>query len=209
MESVDLATLKGLLDHDLETGTVSGRAVLDRFRVIDEESRKTAAYLDHRYAPFYYHLGKRIRPKSLMEIGFTLGLLAGPFFVSCKTVERFVGFKEPSKDFLPTRLGKANIRQVFKGQAEYCVGNLYDSEFAHIFSPNSWDCIILNDETVYDKHLEYLDAVWPCLSEGGLIVAEYIDRHAPAGDAFLAFCESKNRRPQVFATRYGTGIVQK
>lgn len=209
MQPVDLHELKSRLDHDLEGQTVSGRTILDRLRVIDEESRKTAAYLDHRYAPFYYHLGKYIRPKSLMEIGFTLGLLSCSFLTSCKTVEEFCGFKEPSQDFLPLRLGRANVRLVFKGNASFHVGNPYDQHLSHIFSPNSWDCIILNDETVYDKHLEYLDVVWPCVSEHGLIVAEYIDRHAPARDAFFAFCESKSRQPVVFATRYGTGILQK
>ena len=110
---------------------------------------------------------------------------------------------------MPLRIGKANIKLKFKGEANFYIGSLHDQEFLDTFSPNSWDLVILNDETVYDKHLEYLDAAWPHVSEHGLIVAEYIDRHIPARDAFHAFCKSKNRQPVVFDTRYGTGLLKK
>lgn len=209
MQKVDLTSLAEKLTADLDTGAISGRVLLDRLRLIDESSRKTAAYLDHRYAPFYYHLGKYVVPEAVMEIGFDLGLLSASFFTSCKTAKTFFGYRETSPEYIPTRLGKANVGLRFKGEMVFYTGHLYDEDFLRIFSPNPWDLIILNDETVYDKHLEYLDAVWPHVSEHGLIVAEYIDRHVPARDAFLAFCESKNRQPAVFETRYGTGIMQK
>ena len=207
MKPVDLHSLTVLLNAELNAQVISGRAILDRFRLIDENSRKTAPYLDHKYAPFYYHLGKHIEPQSLVEIGFNLGLLSASLLISCKTIKRFFGYTDNNDTSL--RIGKSNIKIAFKGEAIFHVGDLYDQEFIDIFSPNSWDLIILNDETVYDKHLEYLDAVWPHVSEHGLIIAEYIDRHAPARDAFLAFCESKNRKPVIFETRYGTGILQK
>lgn len=209
MQQLDPQQLAKDINNDLDAQAISGRVLLDRLRLIDEDSRKTAAYLDHRYAPFYYHLGKHIEPKSVIEIGFTLGLLSASLLMSCKTVKQFLGFKSSVPEFVGTRIGKANIRIRFKGEANFYIGSLYDQEFIDIFSPNSWDLVILNDETVYDKHLEYLDAVWPHVSEHGLIVAEYIDRHAPAREAFHAFCESKNRQPVVFETRYGTGILQK
>ena len=209
MNNIDLKTLKSSIDQDLDAQIVSGRILLDRLSVIEDSSRKTAAYLDHKYAPFYYHLGKYTSPDTVVEIGFDLGLLSSSFFSSCKTTKRFFGFKEPSKDFVPTRLGKSNIRMVFRGEAKFYNGSLHEEEFSDVFSPNPWDLVILNEETVYDKHLEYLDAVWPRIGEHGLVIAEYIDRHAPARDAFFAFCESKNRQPIIFETRYGTGILQK
>lgn len=206
---MELETLKNLLDKDLSLLTLSGRSILDRFRVVDDKSRKTAPYLDHRYAPFYYYLGKHIQPKNVMEIGFNLGLLSGSFLISCKTVKNFFGFKLISNNFIPTRLGKSNIKMVFKGNKKFFEGNLYENDFFDEFGKNLWDLIIINDENVYDQHLEYLEIVWPQISENGLIVAEYIHSHKAAGDAFLAFCESKNRQPLIFKTRYGTGIVQK
>ena len=209
MKKTDIQWLTAIMNSELDAGTVSGRVILDRLRLIDEDSRKTAPYLDHRYAPFYYHLGKHIDPLSVMEVGFGLGLLSASFFTSCKSAKRFFGYRESSLDFAPIRIGKSNISLRFKGEAKFYIGSIFDQEFIDIFSPNSWDLVILNDETVYDKHLEYLDAVWPQVSENGLIIAEYIDRHIPARDAFFAFCESKNRKPVVFETRYGTGLLQK
>lgn len=209
MLKYDVNELQSKINLELKSQSVSGRVLLDRFRVIDENSRKTAAYLDPTYSGFYYYLGKHIFPESVMEIGFTLGLLSGTFFTSCKTAKNFFGFKENSSDYSSHRIGKSNIKLQFKKNANFYLGNLYDKEFFDIFSPNSWDLIIINEETIYDKHLEYLDIVWPCLNENGFIIAEYINRHQPARDAFLSFCESKNRQPVMFATRYGTGLLQK
>ena len=209
MDKIDLDELVVFLNDSLKKQTMSGRSILDRFRVIDESSRKTAPYLDPYYAPFYYYLGKYIKPKSLVEIGFDLGLLSSSFLTSCKSVEHFFGYKSSSEEFSSNRIGKSNIKQCFKGKANFYVGNIFDKEFFDIFSLNLQDLIIINDETVYDKHLEYLDVMWSNVSEHGFIIAEYITRHMPAKDAFLSFCESKNRKPAILATRYGTGILQK
>lgn len=209
MQKINPDQLKQSLDTDLCSQRISGRILLDRFSVIEEDSRKTAAYLDHKYASFYYYLGKYVAPISVMEIGFSLGLLSASFFISCRDAKKFLGFKETTSEFVTPRLGKRNIRSVFKKDATFYTGTLYDQEFDKIFSPNSWDLIILNEETVYDKHLEYLEFVWPHVSEHGFVVAEYITRHGPAKDAFFAFAESKNRQPLLFETRYGTGLLQK
>jgi predicted O-methyltransferase YrrM len=209
MIKCDIFDIESDLKKDLNSQTISGKLLLDRFCVIEESSRKTAAYLDHKYAPFYYYLGKYIQPENVMEIGFNLGLLTASFFRSCKTANKFLGFKENSSDYIPVRLGKRNIRLVFKKEINFYVGNLYDQEMEKLFSSENWDLIFLNEETVYDKHLEYLDFVWDRLNEHGLIVSEYITRHTPAKEALFAFCESKNRKPLLFSTRYGTGILQK
>ena len=76
--------LKSLLEEKLNKQLPS-RIFLDRMRVLDEDSRKTSAYNDPKYIPFYYWLGTLIKPKSLVEIGFRLGLFSGNFLKSCKT----------------------------------------------------------------------------------------------------------------------------
>jgi len=209
MQKIDIIELKSKIDTDLSARKISGRTLLDKFCVVDNDSRKTAPYLDYRYAVFYYYLGKYIKPNFVFEAGFDLGLLSCCFLTSCKTVKHFLGYKEIGPDYVPIRLGKRNIRLVFKGETDFFIGRLHDQEFDNIFSPNLWDLTILNCEVNFDRHLEYLDFVWPKVSENGLIIAEYINRHAPAREAFLAFCESKNRIPVLFETRYGTGLLQK
>jgi hypothetical protein len=209
MEKFDIYSFESILNSELNSQTISGRVLLDQFLVIDEDSRKTAAYLDHRYAPFYYHLGKHIKPENVMEIGFNLGLLSSSFFCSCKTAKLFFGFKEKFQEFNSFRIGSSNIKRKFKGKSDFYAGNVYDREFSEIISSVNWDLIFVNEETTYDKHLTYLDSVWTYVGEYGIIVADYIERHKPAKDAFFAFCESKNRKPVVFKTRYGTGLLQK
>lgn len=208
MEKID-SLLVEKINSELEAQVVSGRVLLDRLRLIDEDSRKTAAYLDHKYAPFYYYLGKHFTPSNFMEIGFGLGLLSCSFLTSCKTVQKFFGYKKNSPDFPSIRIGKSNVKLKFKGVADFYIGNTFDQKFIDIFSPNLWDLVIINDETTYDRHLEYLDIVWENLSENGIIAAEYLDRNKFSKDAFFAFCESKNRKPFLFDTRYGTGLLQK
>lgn len=206
---MQLDELKEKLDHDLTAQLVSGSTLLNSMRLLDENSRRTAAYADPNYAPFYLHLGKYFKARNVLEIGFTLGLLSSSYFTSCKNSKYFLGFLERKEEYSSLRLGRSNIKLKFRGDADFYCGKLHDDKFLEKFSPNSWDLTILNEELVYDKHLEYLDFAWPQVSDGGLVVAEYIERHIPAREAFLAFCESKNRTPVFFGTRYGTGILQK
>ena len=159
-----LKEIKANIDKDLNSKLMSGKILLDRFLVIDEQSRKTAPYLDFTYSPFYYYLGKIINPKNVLEIGFNLGLLSGSFFLSCSSCENFLGFRD-SQDDNNFRLGKRNIKLVFKKNMKLHSGNLYDEEMNF---NEKFDLIILNVETNYDKHLEYLEFCFDNLSEDGL-----------------------------------------
>ena len=126
---------------------------------------------------------------------------------SCKTVGRFVGFRE-GPEAVSVRLGIKNIGRVMKGVRKCHVGSLYDPQF-EAMTAGGFDMCLVTAEKNYDKHLEYLDFAWPVLSENGIIVMEGLTRNAAAKQAFAAFCKSKNREPAVFRTRYGTGLIQK
>lgn len=205
---MNFQALKPLLDAELNK-QFSARTLLSSFRLIDEAARATASYSDPRYLPFYYHLGKFLQPKSVLEFGFGLGLCSASFFKSCKTTEEFLGFQEYSESFYSTRLGKANLRDNFRKKTNIHVGYLTDDKFMEEFSPKTWDLVILNSETGFDKHMLYLDFVWPQVSHDGVIVMDFIVRHTPAREAFFAFCKGKNKEPVTFDTRYGIGMVQK
>jgi len=209
MEKIELQTLKEKIDDNLRQQVVGGRTLLDRFCVIEDESRKTPAYADPTYSGFYYHLGKQLQPLTVLEIGFDLGLLSGSFFISNKTANTFLGFREKSKEFASVRLGRQNIKKVMKGQRDFYIGALYDEAFDKLFSICQWDMVILTDEAKYDKNLEYLDFVWSQISPQGIIVCEYLSRTPAVKDAFFAFCENKSREYVTFKTRYQTGLVQK
>ena len=208
MVAIDSKILIDFLEEELKAQKVSGRALLDRLCVIDENSRKTPAYLDPNFAGFYYHLGKKIQPESMLEIGFDLGLLSSSFLTSCKTVKNFLGFYETVDEFFSTRIGKQNIKRVMKGIRECYVGSLYDKEFQQLIV-GGLDFVVITAEKNYDKHLEYFDFIWPNLKENGMVAIDNLIRNPPAKQAFLAFCKSKNREPMNFNTRYGTGLIQK
>jgi len=53
MEELSLDILKKEIEPSLKKQAISGRYLLDRFCLIDESSRKSPAYVDPTYAPFY------------------------------------------------------------------------------------------------------------------------------------------------------------
>jgi len=206
---MDLSKLKNDVEAKMKASRIGSHVFLDRFRVIQESSRKTAAYTDSRYAPFYYYLGELIQPKSMVEIGFRLGLLSGCFLKSCKTVENFLGFQEVGEEFYSPRLGRSNIKDVYKKSIDIYVGNLYDGEWSKRFKDETWDVIFINEEKNYDRHMEYLEAIWPQVAYNGLIFMEHVRYHEPATLAYLNFCKIKNRDSVIIDTRYGVGMIQK
>lgn len=201
MRKIDFK-LKSDLDCLLKKQLISGKILLDRLGFLDESSRKAPAYTDPNYAPFYYHLGKFVFPKTFLSFNFSLGLLESSFLQSCRTVEYFFGFRSKSSEYYSTRLGNFNLGKKIK--KDFYIGNFRDDEFIDTISSKKWDFVLVNEESSYDKCLEYLEFIWPHIPEYGIIVGENLDNHA-----FLSFCESVNRNPFVFETRYRTGIVQK
>lgn len=205
----ELESIAEQLKRDLKNQIIVGSVLLDRLSVIDELTRKTPAYLDHKFAPFYYYLGKYFKSQNLMEVGFNLGFFSACYLKSCKTVENFLGFQKTQKEYYSMRLGKANIRKNYKGISNFYYGDLFDQEFLMYFGKNPWEVVLLNLETTYDEHLEYLDFIYPSLASGGLIVVDFYDHHKPNKDAIDAFAISKNRQLHYFNTRYGVAIIQK
>src|SRR5262249_14158519 len=105
------------------------KVFLDKLRVIDEESRKTSPYSDPRYVPFYYWLGTMVEPVSLLEVGFRLGLFSACFLKGCKTVKKFLGFQQETEEFYSPNLGRANVRDNYKGESKVYVGSFMDEAF--------------------------------------------------------------------------------
>ena len=203
---VELDSLKKNIDKLLKKQLISGKIFLDKLGFIDENSRKTVAYTDPNYVPFYYYLGKFIKPISFLSLNFSLGLLESCFFKSCKSVEYFYGFHQKNKDYYSIRIGNKNLG--FKKNKKIYIGDFRDDNFNKDVE-NSWDLVLINEELSYDRYLEYLEFIWPYLNENGLIICENICYDSAGKNAFISFSESINRKPVIFHTRYGTGILQK
>jgi hypothetical protein len=177
--------------------------------VIDEASRKTSAYTDPTYIPFYFYLGTLIEAENVVELGFRLGLLSGCFLKGCKTAKSFLGFQEKSDEFYSEKLGKANIKDNFKGEFDFHLGEITDQAFTTKLEAKKWDVAIVNEEKDYDTHRLYLDILWEHLNDEGLLIMDYIYNEAAIKQAYLDFCKITSREPMIFKTRYGTGVIQK
>lgn len=207
--AIDLEILKNNLTNDLKKSLVNSRVLLDKLKLIDEDSRKSGAYLDPTYSGFYYHLGKYVEAKNVMEIGFNLGLLSSCFFLSCKLTENFVGYNKNYAHRIVAKMGRANVKMRFKGNIDVYCGDLFDKELDDIIGSKKFDLVLINDEVSFDDHLKYLDFAWGLLEEDGLIVQDYLAKHSLGNSAFSSFASSKSRKILNLATRYGVGILQK
>lgn len=187
----------------------NAKILLNTSRLINENDRKTSAYTDPNYIPFYYHLGKIIQPKNVLEIGLRLGLTATAFTRSCLSVEHYLALQESRPDiYYSARLAKANIRDHFKGNLSIHVGSITDDIFVNMMESRRWDSIIINDEFGFDQHLLFLEMIYPHVELGGWVICDYMS-HKPAAKAWEGFCKSKNRTPEYFDTRYCVSIIQK
>jgi hypothetical protein len=206
---MNISELKPLLDQDLKKSLVSPDTLLHSFLLLTEDSRKSMAYTDPKYIPFYYYLGKHIAPVSFVEVGFRLGLCSGCFFRSCKTVKNFLAFQRQSAEYYSPRLALKNIKKNYRGTVDVVVGDIMGKEFLGKYTGRTWDLALMNDEMGYDEHRVAFDTLWNGLALGGFVVADFVDTHKPGGTAFRDFCRTKNREPVFFPTRYGMGMVQK
>lgn len=206
---MDIAEIIPILNSKLVKQLIPARILLDKFRIIEESSRKTSSYTDPKYMPFYYYLGSVIKPKSMLEIGFKLGLLGGCFLKGCKSVRNYLAFQEKSKEYYSPRLGRANIKSCYKGNFDFYYGGLLDDEFSKKMSSRTWEFIIINEEKDYDYYRLCLDIMWKHLSRDGFIAMEYAISPIHSKKAFCDFCKIKNREVNILPTRYGTGLIQK
>ena len=205
----DISKIIPELKIKLEKQLIPARILLDKFRIIDETSRRVSAYTDPNYAPFYYYIGTLLDPKNVADFGFRLGLLSGCFLKGCKTVKNFLGFQQKTDEYYSPRLGRANIKSVFKGNFDFYLGSILDNEFIDKWNKINWDVVIVNEEKDYDFYRTCFDVIWNKLENNGLIISDYVVSHEPCKKAFYDFCKSKNREPILIKTRYGTGLVQK
>lgn len=198
------------INAKLDKKAISPAILLSQFRMINEGSRRSSAYTDPKYIPFYYYLGREIHPKNMVEIGFRLGLCSGAFFMGCKTVSNFLAFQQEKEDkFYSPRLGKRNILDKYKGNFSIYVGNINDENFEQLFKNNKWDLLIINEETTYDQHMLYLDFAWGYMNNDGIIIMDYVNHHIQTGKAYRNFCKAHSREFLIFNTKYGVGLIQK
>lgn len=180
-----------------------------RLRLLDEVSRKTAAYSDPTYLPAYYWLGRHLRARRVLEIGFRLGLCSRTYFSARPGTEEFLAFQQKGTEFYSPKLGTSNVRDYYQGPMHVHVGDWGDDEWQAVLAGRRFDLVLVNEEFGYDKLKLCLDQTWPQVAEGGAVVVDYLNRGGANGEAFDDFARSKSRKGFRLRTRYGLGLVER
>ena len=206
---MDLLEIQDRVNLDLHRQIMSSKVLCNRSRLLDEGSRKSAAFADDTYIPFYYHLGKCVIPRTLFRYGFGLGLFTGSFLQGCNTVEHVFAFREGVKQDEPAcKLGAKNLRDVYHRGLEVYVGSFSDKPVQERLSVG-WDIIMVDTEVSYDDFRYLLDVLWKHVSSDGWMVVDRVGDGGSACQPFQDFAKISRLDPCVFDTRYGTGVIYK
>lgn len=206
---MELEELKTKLNIDLSRQLVTPSILLDNLRLINEDSRRSSAYVDPLYIPFYYYLGKYLSPKNVFESGTGLGLFITAFLKSCKSVENLFLFQGKEKDFFSFRFAIKNIKSCYRKNTEMYYGDVMDKSFNEKINEKKWDLALFNDERNYDESMYLFDFIWESLEFDGFMIIDHIESNQSINKAFFNFCKIKNKDPILFKTRYGVGILKK
>lgn len=206
---MELIEIKSFVENKFKKGLPTS-VFLNHMRLVDEDSKQSFAYNDSTYIPFYYWLGTLISPKTVVEIGFGLGLLSGNFLKSCKATERFIACQSVKPDeYYSPRLGKGNVKDNYKKYTYVHVGDFFDDVFVTKIKAIDIDLAIVNEGMTYDKFRGCFDVIWPQISKGGLMVCDYLNKDAVSAAAFKDFCITVNLEPTYISTTYGVGLIRK
>lgn len=206
---IKISTIQKELQILLNKKIINGKVLLQNCKFVDENSRKTPAYFDPLYSPFYYYLGKYLKPKNVFSWNFSLGYLEKCFFMSCKETEHFMAFRKKDDVFFSPRMGAYNISKVYKKESCFLKDTLHSDELHEKIKSRKWDCFFITDENSHDDLLFMLELSWENLNEDGVLIVEYVNDLKKMKNAFFAFSKNYDITPIIYNTRYGTGILQR
>ncbi len=205
-----LEELKSKIENDLKNQAISPKILLDNLSILNEQSRKSSSYVDPNYIPFYYHLGKYLNVKKMIEIETGAALHSCSFLKSCKTIETFLAFQSKKDDFFSSRFAYKNIKKNYKGDFDLYYGNIKDNNFEVKVNKHNWDLVLFNEEEMsYDSLLFTFSKLWLNLESDGLFVVNFVNSIDSVKKCFNNFCKIQNIKNVILNTRYGTGIIKK
>lgn len=198
--------MKEYLNEKLSNNTISSKVLLARARLAEISDWNTPTMNDYKYLPFYYHLGTQISAKKVFELGFGLGLTSSSFLQSCKA-DKFVGFQITNNDhYYSLRLGSATLKEYFFGNIKLDIGN--NKKFDDLIVSDRWDVCFITDKVEVKFLRGYIDKIWENLETDGLVVVDHLKEDSRM-NIFKDWCECVNREPEIYETRYKTGIIKR
>lgn len=175
--------------------------------VVDSPSRIATAYQDPNYLPFYFHLGRVVRPEKSFFVGLELGLQIGCVFQGCESPASATCVQPPPDHFYSPRMALSNIKSASKGRASISVhmgsvGEYKDSSFPK----ESFDLAAILVSMPSDSLMDSMDICWSLLKAEGLLVVDFLDEKRSVL-VFSDFCKARGLDFGLLKTRYGAGIA--
>lgn len=189
----------------LKKPVIPSDIILSKFKILD--IKKPYDYDNPIYYPFYFYLGREVKPKNVLEIGTSLGLISGCFFTSCKSTENFLTFQTYEDGNLAYKIAVKNIKRKYKKGFKFYMGDFYDEDFQTLLKEHKWDLILFNEEMNYDKYMSKLEILWQNLSLDGLLILDRVNSDKSSKQAYKDFCQIKNRENLIFKSKYGSGLI--
>ena len=108
------------LQEKLDNPTIHSKQLLGTATLINEKDRESGAFTDPKYLPFYYHIGKLCKAKSVFHIDYALGL-EDMCFIQGANTEKWLGYTNGNEEF---GIATNNIRFFCKNSS--FITNLYE-----------------------------------------------------------------------------------
>lgn len=196
------------LEDNLNKSILGTNILTSNFKLLDESSKRSLSYNDRRYIPFYYYLGKYIKPINVLEIGIDLGFISSCFLKSCKTVEYVLGFQPKTKNNWNKNFYLSNIKRNYNKKLEFYYGDFLDKNFLEKIENKKFDLAIINIQDSYDKLFTLCDLIYLNLNKNGYLVMDFI-KNKKNEEIFFNIANGYKKEYKVFSTRYKTGVVKK
>jgi len=186
-----LEELEQVLKVAIDKSLIPVSSLISKCKVIS-----TPGLADPSYLSFYYHFGKHIQPKTILDLDFDLGLKEVCFLKSCKSVS-MIGGLSSNKEYndLAIKYASDNIKSVYLGKVE-----IYE-RFSTIVG--TWDLILCDDPQFAKDHIQ---DIWSLMNHDGLLVVDNIYR---GENEFGSVASIVNRVPIYIENRYKLGIIQR
>jgi hypothetical protein len=193
-----------IVANKFENRDIATDVILPNIKLLDTSSRQSPAFNDPRYLPFYYRLGCEIKPKKVLQFGSKIGLVSAAFLKGCKTVDEWF-FIDENKTYLNIIESNLKLNGCNKIEFRFLDKNpIENEEKFELYA----DIALIAEEYDSKRLMTYMNFAWNSLKLDGLLVVDYIQK-IDSHDAFMSFCEIKNRIPVFFKTRYKVGVLTK
>lgn len=195
--------------RDMNKCYISVDTLTSRIPYISPNAKSRSFFDDPFFYPVYYHIGKLIQPKNMLDLTLGGGLPASCFLLGSNKVENFFGFNQIDEEFYSFRMPRKNIKLINRGHHNFYRGYLTDTIMQESLKSMKWDVVLMSKIMSYDDHLAYLRIIWQYISEGGLLIMDYINYHKPVGRVYKEFCLSQNKAMHIIPSKYGVGLIKK